>query len=174
MSSCFPQISMSVHSPYTTAHQMPPVPTLWVATPVPARMVSLAMAGTALVIFHSILHSAVSKPNPYGTYINAGTSLHIPDINECAKNTTVCDSRAICINTIGSFTCSCQVGYTGDGRSGCGKEYPNHSPPTSCKHMDLCSLHGWRPEAIQWFHCSGWCQRGEGGDVLQRLLWHHM
>ena len=50
---------------------------------------------------------------------------YIPDIDECATNTTICDSRAICMNTVGSFTCTCQVGLTGDGGSGCGEETQN-------------------------------------------------
>ena len=54
MSSCPPQILMSVHSPYPTAHPMPPVQTLWVVTPVPASKASLAMAGTALVWSHFV------------------------------------------------------------------------------------------------------------------------
>ena len=35
------------------------------------------------------------------------------DINECAVEP--CDVNANCTNTIGSFTCECNYGYTGDG-----------------------------------------------------------
>ena len=37
------------------------------------------------------------------------------DIDECAIGTDNCDSRAICTNTVGSFTCACRVGYDGNG-----------------------------------------------------------
>jgi len=37
------------------------------------------------------------------------------DINECALGTHNCDIHAICTNTIGSYTCKCKTGYSGDG-----------------------------------------------------------
>ena len=42
------------------------------------------------------------------------------DIDECAMNTHNCDETlAECSNTpTGSFTCTCIVGYTGDGATG--------------------------------------------------------
>jgi len=35
------------------------------------------------------------------------------DIDECAS--TPCDKNATCDNTDGSFTCTCNIGYSGDG-----------------------------------------------------------
>ena len=35
------------------------------------------------------------------------------DIDECAS--TPCDKNATCDNTDGSFTCTCNTGYSGDG-----------------------------------------------------------
>ena len=38
------------------------------------------------------------------------------DINECESNdSNNCDENAQCTNTEGSYTCSCNPGYTGDG-----------------------------------------------------------
>ena len=35
------------------------------------------------------------------------------DIDECLSDP--CDSNATCNNSVGSFTCTCDSGYTGDG-----------------------------------------------------------
>ena len=44
------------------------------------------------------------------------------DIDECANATTNdCDSNAMCTNTVGSFTCTCNQGYTGNGTTCEGK-----------------------------------------------------
>jgi cysteine-rich repeat protein len=37
------------------------------------------------------------------------------DINECVLGTENCDINATCTNTPGSFTCTCNTGYSGDG-----------------------------------------------------------
>ena len=39
----------------------------------------------------------------------------IVDLDECAKGQHNCHQHAVCANGIGSFTCHCQSGYTGDG-----------------------------------------------------------
>ena len=36
------------------------------------------------------------------------------DIDECVT-LSLCDPNASCTNTLGSFTCTCNTGYTGDG-----------------------------------------------------------
>ena len=38
-----------------------------------------------------------------------------PDVDECAMGIDNCDSNAECMNTEGSFNCTCNPGYTGDG-----------------------------------------------------------
>ena len=34
------------------------------------------------------------------------------DINECEVNSHLCDSKATCLNTAGSYICKCPTGYT--------------------------------------------------------------
>ena len=40
---------------------------------------------------------------------------HASDIPECVRDLDDCDSNATCINTIGSYLCSCNSGFTGNG-----------------------------------------------------------
>ena len=47
-------------------------------------------------------------------YIVMCISLFFEDINEC-NGTNDCDENAQCNNTIGSYSCTCNVGYVGDG-----------------------------------------------------------
>ena len=49
-------------------------------------------------------------------------SLSCADINECSV-IKPCSSLANCVNTIGSYECSCQSGYSGDGLKCDGKYY---------------------------------------------------
>ena len=44
------------------------------------------------------------------------------DINECTANSDNCDVNAVCQNTVGSHTCSCKAGYTGNGKQCRGKD----------------------------------------------------
>ena len=46
------------------------------------------------------------------------------DIDECQRNTHNCNVNATCTNTPGSFFCTCNPGYTGDGVVRCdGKKF---------------------------------------------------
>ena len=42
----------------------------------------------------------------------------IPDVDECELDLDNCDVNAMCSNTIGSYTCACNEGYTGEGSNG--------------------------------------------------------
>ena len=46
------------------------------------------------------------------------------DLEECSTNTHNCDVNADCVNTVGSYSCNCRAGYTGDGQSCNGKKPP--------------------------------------------------
>ena len=41
--------------------------------------------------------------------------MNVTDINECQTNNGGCNSDATCTNNQGSFTCTCEVGFTGNG-----------------------------------------------------------
>lgn len=49
------------------------------------------------------------------------------DVDECASDANNCLSgTAACVNTVGSYNCTCNHGYTGDGKTSClsqGKQY---------------------------------------------------
>ena len=50
--------------------------------------------------------------------------LCLADIDECATDVDNCDTNANCTNTPGSFTCACNLGYSGDGLTCVGKLGP--------------------------------------------------
>ena len=39
----------------------------------------------------------------------------LPDIDECSRKTDNCNEQATCANNIGSFICTCNEGFKGDG-----------------------------------------------------------
>ena len=70
------------------------------------------------------------------------------DINECSTGADACDVNAKCKNTVGSYTCICKNGFTGNGETCTGKIYlsdwfiPSFSdvllfPRTSMTFMDV-------------------------------------
>ncbi|XP_028390636.1 matrilin-2-like, partial [Dendronephthya gigantea] len=44
-----------------------------------------------------------------------GKRLRVQDIDECSEDSNSCPANSECKNTIGSFTCSCNSGYVGNG-----------------------------------------------------------
>jgi len=38
-----------------------------------------------------------------------------PDIDECSDESRVCDENAACANNEGSYSCTCNEGFTGNG-----------------------------------------------------------
>ena len=52
--------------------------------------------------------------------IIVGFLFEYADIDECSQGSP-CDSNATCVNNAGSFTCTCNSGYSGNGTTCTGK-----------------------------------------------------
>ena len=39
----------------------------------------------------------------------------LTDVDECELEVDICDEKAMCTNTIGSYKCECESGFLGDG-----------------------------------------------------------
>ncbi|CAH3133140.1 unnamed protein product, partial [Porites lobata] len=68
------------------------------------------------------------------------------DLDECTTGSHSCDVNSICQNTVGSYKCSCNAGYTGDGKPCNGRfniSYSNALYVTYNSHADIdeCSTH---------------------------------
>lgn len=77
------------------------------------------------------------------------------DIDECAEKLAKCDKRANCVNTIGNYHCTCENGFTGDGKS-C-------TPLNDCSQQEgICDRHAFCIGTLRM--CI--CQSGYVGDGL--------
>lgn len=61
-------------------------------------------------------HSFLWEENMLSEVYDSPTLNFIADIDECSSGHT-CDSSASCQNTDGSYVCTCDGGYTGDGHT---------------------------------------------------------
>lgn len=83
-------------------------PTLKETIHVVALMDTLAMAKLALVCHYSFSF--------FFLFVIDITFLSfILDVNECFFGKDNCNYNAYCNNTEGNFTCTCNIGFTGDG-----------------------------------------------------------
>ena len=64
------------------------------------------------------------------------------DIDECVTKNGGCAAEATCSNTVGSYTCTCSTGYTGDGTTCAGKFAQTCRMFSEfCKNCHLLFLH---------------------------------
>ena len=83
---------------------------------------SLAMdllASVNALFLRCINHPAIHKH--YQALSFPFLCLLTADVNECIEGTHDCHPQATCQNAEGSFTCSCNPGFTGNGSSCIGK-----------------------------------------------------
>ena len=78
------------------------VPTLLGASPVFVTKDTLEKEGLVMVSYHTCIDN------------KSNIKTHA-DIDECMADN--CDPNANCTNTPGSFMCTCNQGYTGDGQT---------------------------------------------------------
>ncbi|CAH3197505.1 unnamed protein product, partial [Porites evermanni] len=77
------------------------------------------------------------------------------NLDECTTGSHSCDVNSVCQNTVGSYTCSCNAGYTGDGKP--------------CNDIDECSTNSHSCDAnavcnntVGSYACA--CKAGYTGD----------
>ena len=79
--------------------------------------------------------------NTMGTELTAnckgghtGNGTHCYDLNECTSGQD-CDSNATCTNVHGSFCCSCNIGYAGNGKKCSNTNFVEHGITKNCDQI---------------------------------------
>ncbi len=132
------QISMNVsllarHWSTVTVRIEQVVPTLWLATSALVCQATLGTVPTALVSGHYYSEVICVQIRCGAIIILYFLLPHSPciDIDECRPlGENNCSAQAVCENTVGSFSCQCSPGFTGDG-STCSKYRVNTSMPAT-------------------------------------------
>ena len=110
---------MSVHWVGQSAMPMPTALTLMAVMSVPASLVSLDLDSSApvqnktqynLLFVEKVSSTMVQKISSDIFHLH----WYHADIDECSEENQ-CDVNASCNNIFGSYTCTCNGGYTGDG-----------------------------------------------------------
>ena len=86
----------------------------------------------------------------------------LSDIDKCLSNAHNCDANANCSNSPGTFTCTCNIGYTGRGTSGNCKDINECS--TAAHNCDLNASCGNTPGSFQCTCNNGYVGGGISGD----------
>ena len=100
-------MSTSVNWRRTRAMSMPTVLILWAASTAHVGK-ALKEMGSTVQVNSTFVHKALC------TYLVTILTF-VVDIPECERGLDGCDSNSTCANTIGSYLCSCNSGFTGDG-----------------------------------------------------------
>ena len=114
------QISMSVIWVCLSVMWMHTVRTLSAAMTVSVRMAMWKMTPSAWV-------SNICNIDSVWLPTMQFSPLHNSDVDECDEGTDSCHVNADCMDTIGSFQCTCSVGYSGDGIENCTGKGSIHS-----------------------------------------------
>ena len=72
------------------------------------------------------------------------------DVNECEQSPSVCDQNADCMNKAGSYKCTCQTGYSGDGKTCTGTSVcyiRRENAMMGCNLANVLTCHGQATEA---------------------------
>ena len=59
--------------------------------------------------------SNINKSGEFSYRVDSPEQVLQPDTDECSEGLDTCASTATCTNTEGSYNCSCDTGYHGDG-----------------------------------------------------------
>ncbi|XP_068212768.1 nidogen-2-like isoform X1 [Palaemon carinicauda] len=102
---------------------------------------------------------------PSGTELNGDIC---EDIDECAEGKDDCSLNAVCKNTFGSYNCSCNKPFEGDGRTSC--EFLCRSPAKYLLELG-CIKRVW--EEMTFGNMKEFCRR-EGGRLLQKFHEYHL
>ncbi|XP_023931187.1 fibrillin-1 [Lingula anatina] len=84
----------------------------------------------------------------------------VSDIDECIFNRGGCHTAAACINTIGSFSCTCNSGYFGNGFT-CDTEV-NYGDIDECSTSNQCHANAQCTNTVGSYKCA--CDAGYTGD----------
>ena len=114
---------MSMNVPLTTiiATPTPFVATLQVVILASVTQASTVMESTAKVRKEYLKFIIAMNVKTYQVFNPKLSFLHL-DINECSSLIDNCDSNAACTNIPGSFTCTCNSGFKGNGITCTGKK----------------------------------------------------
>ncbi|CAB4017304.1 fibrillin-2-like isoform X48 [Paramuricea clavata] len=84
---------------------------------------------------------------------------HLTDNDECQLGTHICHQHASCQNTDGSFGCSCNEGYSGNGTTCVDINECNNDEDNKCSPFAICN------NQIGTYECL--CKKGFGGNGIQ-------
>ncbi|XP_072016725.1 uncharacterized protein [Amphiura filiformis] len=111
--------------------------------------------GTIVVLMMIVISNILTA---IGVYVNMRHQRQYPqqkDINECNSITDNCDANAVCPNTVGSFACACNAGYSGNGIT-C------TDINECCSSTDNCDANAACTNTVGSFTCA--CNAGYSGD----------